>query len=413
MKPKASRYRLLVEHANEAILVVQNGRAAFVNPKGAALFGCSRGEPVSQPFTGFIHEDHRALVKERHEKRLQGESLPETYSFKIITGSGEVKWVELKVTLVTWKNKPATLCFFTDITEQRRAEATLLESEQLFKTVAERSPNMIFIVRQGRIVYHNPISEKTLRYTWEELCEPEFDFFTLLAPESREAAAASFKNHMSGLDIGPVEYTLVGKDGRRVYTVINTKLIDYKGERAILGVVTDITELKRFALELKQAKERLEHRARKRTVELERHKKSLEKLNTALSVMLEVQEKNKQTLEDKVLFNIEELIKPLVKELKNSALDNNQAALLNALESSLKDIASPFSRALMTKFKHLTRTEVRVANLVKAGKSTKEIAGLLNSTPRTVDFHRQNIRKKLGLVNRRTNLASHLMSLTE
>jgi len=130
-----------------------------------------------------------------------------------------------------------------------------------------------------------------------------------------------------------------------------------------------------------------------------------------LNVMLQKREEDKIELEKKVIFNIKELIEPLINNLKNSGLDPNQTSYLDVLESFLNEIISPFSRTLYAKYRHLTPSEIRVANLVKEGKSTKEIAVFLNSSQRAVEFHRNNLRKKLGFKNRKTNLRSYLLSL--
>ena len=141
--------------------------------------------------------------------------------------------------------------------------------------------------------------------------------------------------------------------------------------------------------------------------------KRLEEVNTALNVMLQKRDEDRVRIEEKVLFNVKELIEPLIENLKNTGLDENQTDYVDALGTFLADIVSPFSQTLHTKFLGLTLSEIRVANLIKEGKTTKEIAGLLNSTPRAIEFHRQNIRKKLGLRNRKENLGSHLLSLLQ
>ncbi len=105
--------------------MAQNDRFLFANPKGEELFEYSIKELSSLPFIEFIYKDDREIVQERYQKRLEGESLPDVYPFRIITKSSNIKWVELKVALFSWENGPATLCFMTDITEQYRAEEAL------------------------------------------------------------------------------------------------------------------------------------------------------------------------------------------------------------------------------------------------------------------------------------------------
>ncbi len=143
-----------------------------------------------------------------------------------------------------------------DITERHRALEALRESEEKFKNLSEQSPNMIFINRKGKVVYANEVCEQTMGYSRGELCSPDFDFQRLLAPESENAVRASFASHLAGREVPPYETSLITKDGRRIEAVLTTKLIDFENEKAILGILTDITEQKRIQKALQQGEER-------------------------------------------------------------------------------------------------------------------------------------------------------------
>jgi PAS domain S-box-containing protein len=126
-----------------------------------------------------------------------------------------------------------------------KAEEKLRESEEKFRSLAEQSPNMIFINKRGRIVYANKKCEEVMGYRREEFYSPDFDFLTLIAPEYKDTIRASFNSHERSEEVSPVEYTLLSKEGRRINAILTTKLIRYEGETAILGTVTDITQRKR------------------------------------------------------------------------------------------------------------------------------------------------------------------------
>lgn len=175
---------------------------------------------------------------------------------------------------------------------------------------------------------------------------------------------------------------------------ISTYLPDQKGRaRCINGILFDITEGKK-------AEEQLEIKTR-----------SCEDANVALKVLLKQREEDRTELEEKVLANVKDAVVPFLKKLKNTSLNERQKAFVDIVESNLKDIISPFSRRMSSGYSNLTPAEMQIANLIKQGNTTKEIADLLNLSSRTINFHRENIRSKLGIKNKKVNLRSHLISL--
>ena len=127
--------------------------------------------------------------------------------------------------------------------------------------------------------------------------------------------------------------------------------------------------------------------------------------------MLKKREEDKTELEDNVLTNVKELIVPYFEKIKKTKLDDQQEAFLSIIESNLNEIISPFTREMSLKYLNLTPTEIKIANLIRHGSSTKKIAEIMNVSPRTVETHRKNIRRKIGLEGKRANLRSHLLSL--
>ncbi|MGD8513410.1 MAG: helix-turn-helix transcriptional regulator, partial [Deltaproteobacteria bacterium] len=121
---------------------------------------------------------------------------------------------------------------------------------------------------------------------------------------------------------------------------------------------------------------------------------------------------DKTEIEEKVLFNIKELVLPYVQELEKTRLDAKQKAYLNVLQANLNSIISPFTYRLSSQYQGLTPTEIRIASLVKEGQTAKEIAEMLNVSVRTIEFHKKGIRRKLNLRNRKVNLRAHLLSMS-
>jgi PAS domain S-box-containing protein len=166
-----------------------------------------------------------------------------------------------------------------DITERERAAEALRESEEKFRSLAEQSPNMIFINQGGRVVYVNKRCEEIMGYTKDEFYSPYFDFLAIIASESKELVNESFKKHMAGEEVDPYEYTLITRDGKHLDAIITTKLISYGGESAILGIITDISERKR-----------MEDNLRRYVTELEKYSAELAQSDGLIKASLEEKE---------------------------------------------------------------------------------------------------------------------------
>lgn len=175
---------------------------------------------------------------------------------------------------------------------------------------------------------------------------------------------------------------------------------------AIADQISGALANSRLFAEREQALETL----KKREEELEENSKSLEEVNAALRVLLDYREKDKRELEEGVLTNVRDVLLPYVEKLRRTQLTPDGEKYLKFLEENLGEIISPFVRGLKAKYLDLTPKETQIAHLIKSGKTTKEIAAILNLSPRTVDFHRESLRKKLGLKNKGASLFSFLSS---
>jgi PAS domain S-box-containing protein len=166
------------------------------------------------------------------------------------------------------------------------------------------------------------------------------------------------------------------------------------------SVITDVTLLKVT-----------EETLRQREKELEAKTLHLEEANAALKVLLRRREEDQREHEERIMANVRELVKPYLAKLKRTRLGERQSIYLEILENNLDELTAPFVDSLSRSFKKLTPAEIRVAALVREGKTSKQIADILYLSPRTVEFHRDRIRRKLGLSGSQTNLRSFLLSL--
>lgn len=328
-----------------------------------------------------------------------------------------------------------------ELAERWRTEANLRESEKRYRSLLEFSPDPIIVYNmEGRAVYVNPAFEQTLGWRREELIGGNIDFVPEENwPETREA----IKSMLSGEKIQLFETRRLTRDGQVLDVQISSTLYDdHSGKPAgNIVILRDITARKRAERELQRYHERLEKLVEARTAaleksnqrlareveerrraeeaqrrskaELETQSKNLEEVNTALKVLLKQRESDKGELEDNLRSNVRDLVRPYLARLKKARLSAEQASLLHILESNLDNIVSPFISRLSARHFKMTPMEIKVANLIKAGRTSQEIADLLYLSKNTVLFHRHNIRRKLGLLNTKSNLATHLVSFDQ
>lgn len=157
---------------------------------------------------------------------------------------------------------------------------------------------------------------------------------------------------------------------------------------------------------------RVEQALRVREQELQAKTQELNEVNSALQVLLKQQERFRIDMEDQILSNVRTLILPYLGALLTMHLSPDQRAQAEIAESNLRNLVSQFTRRLSAANLGLTPKELQIANLIRDGRTTKEIAELLRLSPRGVIFHRQNLRRKLDLKSNKVNLRSQLLALT-
>ena len=322
------------------------------------------------------------------------------------------------------------------LADNKGKEWALQETEKRYRDLVDNANSIILRWNaKGQILFMNPYGLDFFGYTEKEIIGR--NVVGSVVPEKESITNRDLVLLMKDIQKNPDKYKdneneNMRKDGSRVWVVWTNKAIRMEGGDAleILSVGNDITKRKEAEQEIekratqlrklnRQLRKELQKSRKLENVLMEREKvleiksQSLEETNIALKVLLEKREKDKDTLGDTVLNNMKELVRPFVTKLKHSNLDANQRACLEILEKNLAQLLSRYSERLSAKYSELTPTEIMVANLVKDGNSTKEIAELLGSSIRTIDFHRKRLRKKLGITNEKINLRTYLLSLKE
>jgi DNA-binding CsgD family transcriptional regulator len=176
--------------------------------------------------------------------------------------------------------------------------------------------------------------------------------------------------------------------------------INYKGETTIQINARDVTKRKKTEAILQKTNERLKEKS-----------VALEDMNATLRTLLNKKDQDVKEIEEKIFCNYDSIIMPFFDKLKNSYSNKVQRSLIETIETNLKEIISPFSKKLSDPMINFTPKEIQVASFIKQGITSKEIAQILDCSVRTIDTHRDNIRVKLKIKNKKINLRSYLMIL--
>lgn len=295
-----------------------------------------------------------------------------------------------------------------DNVKLKQVEKELIDSKERFSLAMDAVRHGLWdwkIADDG--VYYSPGCSTMLGYSANEIPSGGEPWGNLIHIDDKAGAQKAtidcFEDRSDEINI---EIRMKAKNGEWRWVEMRGNVISRdENNRAIrlVGTNVDITERKRFEHELKKNKEDLEKTVTHRTEEL------LE-TNRALKILLRKSEEDKTELEEKVLANMIKLVLPYLKKVKTGQLDNQQMNSITTAESNLKQITSAFSHKLSLMNSFLTPTEIQIANLLKEGRSSNEIAEITSSKKSTIDFHRRNLRKKLGIKNKTINLKSHLRS---
>ncbi|MBN1833156.1 MAG: PAS domain S-box protein [Deltaproteobacteria bacterium] len=413
------KFRILAENPIVGLFISQDKKIKYANDRFAEMHGYRKEDIIGQPFDVLLHsEDMDALKLEMDELMTMGENFKKRFEMIRVKKNGETFWGGAMMTRGIYNGKPAVMGSIVDILESIRTEEELRKSEEQYKEIVEGTDDLIIKVdHSGHIVFANSMANRIFGLSQDDI----------IGMHISECIHPDDKDHTRKL----IDDTVAKQ---ATSTTFENRQISQKGEirhlswtsnfhydslgslTDVTSIARDITRRRKMEEALRKARDDLEQRLRKRTLELEKanedlHEKTknLEDVNTALKVVLEKREIDKQEDGERILLNVKELLLPYVNELKQGPLTDNQKDYIELLESGLQEIISPFAQRMTSRYMHITPRELQVANLVKEGKASKEIAEVLHTTERTVVAHRVNLRKKLGLM-KKSNLRTHLLS---
>ncbi|WP_207105379.1 PAS domain-containing protein [Mycolicibacterium sp. P9-64] len=281
-----------------------------------------------------------------------------------------------------------------DVTLERQAVEALRDSRDLYEALFRQVDNpALRLAPDGIVIDANGPALEWFGVTPDELGEVSLQKF--VSPE----VFAEFLSRMSqGRSLVHVEIVLSHGDELRHLLASTTRIHTREGDSAFL-LGTDVTESRR-----------LQHDLEASDVELRARTAALDDMNTALTVLLEQRDRDRKSLEARVADNIRELVLPVLEGVRRSLAPAPDAIRLDGVRDTLEKVTRELlpGQAEQPYYTHLTRRENEIASLIRAGKTTHEIAEALVLAPATVTSHRRNIRRKLGLAGPHQRLSASL-----
>ena len=397
--------RLVLENGISGLAVLdEESVIVYANREMAAMTGCDARDLLGRDIRDFLRPESEGLGA-----ALAGRNAPGgagRWEAVFAGKNGKTRTAEALVMNVKTEGGNAfRVISAVDITDHTKMGAELAESERKYRLLVENIEEFFFEQSiEGGFVFFNEAMVRHSGFTRDELGVMTFRDYIL--PEDWDKVVNFYARILETGE--PASGLLIRgrmKDGSLHYYEVRSNLkTDEKGRKVgFRSYCRDVTAEILYEEDQKKTHEALEAKVMERTRELR-------DINTALEVLLKKREDDKRALEDRVAFSIKEVIAPHIELLKKTRLDSQQAMYLEMLEQNFLEICSPFMQVLSESVRKLTPTEIQIVNLIKQNKSSKQIAGFLGVSSRTVEFHRDNIRKKLGIKNKKQNLRTFLLS---
>jgi PAS domain S-box-containing protein len=407
LQESEEKYESLLDLSPDSVVILQDGLYKFVSSMFTKQFGYTQEDVTDGlSFLRLVQKKDHDAVRKRYEDRLAGKKIPKTFRIDLIANDGSIIPCETSASLIRFNGRPADLVFIRDIRERIAAEEAMQTNEETMRVLLNSTHDLALLLdTDGTVLTVNTKAAERYGKDPEELIGK--NIYSLMPAETVELRKRKAEEVIQTKQ--PVHYT--EEIAGRYFDCNLFPILDNEGNvQSFTVFVKDITDRRQYEQALQNIRKELEQRVKERTGELEEKARNLEEVNTALKVLLQRLDEEKKVLEEKVLLNMRQLIEPYLVKLKKSSLNERQKNLLDILESNLADIVSPFARSFSNSFIKLTPTEIQVANLIRQGKTTKEIANLMNLSTKTIEFHRENIRTKIGIKNKKINLRTYLLS---
>ena len=262
IRESEKRYSSVVELSPDGIILLQNLNVVFANQRIYEMSGYDELEINNVKFfSELIPKDQRKVLIKRYIGRMKGKEVPAIYELQIKKKDGNKIWVEVNGNRIEYNGKPANLLFIRDITERKKAENKLIESEKRYSTIVEGSTEGIVIlknIRLGRgvkLAFANQNIADMSGYTIDELLK--MDLIKVIPPKCIPKALYRYRRRLAGDNLSPyTEIEVIHKDGHAIPIEMSSTWMEYQGEKAFVLFIRDITERKLAENKIRESEEK-------------------------------------------------------------------------------------------------------------------------------------------------------------
>ena len=363
LQESEERYKSLFDRSLD-LVYLHDFQGRFLDANDAALkrLGYTKEEIHSLNFASFLSEDQIPIAIKSTEILLAGIQKGLT-EYRLKHKDGSDVYVETRGSIVMSRGKPVAIqAIARDITERKKAEAALKEAESKLRTIFDSAADGMLLAKisDRKFSTANKKMGQMLGYTEEELLQMRVD--DIHPPESLPYVMDQFTKQVNQSITIARDIPVLRKNGSVFFADVSAAPMNVNGEKCMLGMFRDITDRKKAEEALRQREEELSIKSR-----------NLEEMNAALKVLLKQREDDRYQMEENVLTNVKTSIIPYLEKLKKGALSKQQKTYIKMIEDQISEIIAPFLRSLSRSSFDLTPQELRVADMVKNGHTTKTL----------------------------------------
>lgn len=395
--------RMILETMPAGLLIQQKpGRIAFVNRRFAEILGYQSDQLAGKPLNEIVYPEDQNDVIQNADRAIAGKPVPTQFTFRVVTKDNRLKHLRAQSFHAPRHDRPSLIWYVYDISQTKLSLMQSDKHREMLCTLFDIVPISTAIVtwEEGRFIEANPSFFENTGYLKEDVIGhtvAETGFW----PDPRE------RSRVMGIVGGngvvktfPIKFKI--SNGEIHDYIFSAQLVEFNDVPCTLEIYIDVSQDTSSEVVLMDKESTLSEK-----------KREIQNLNAALKVLIDHQESEKKDQHHNLVISLKKTIFPYLDKIKAGKIDIASRTYLSMIELNLKDLISSLPHAPEDQMQNLTYAETQVADLVRQGKTSKEIAAMLNVSTAAISFHRHNLRKKMGLLKKKTTLQSHLRSLKQ